>query len=73
MVSKKRIRSIACLMSVCLLMIGVPVHAENTDLDVETVQEEATVDIEEVQNEGLPSDGETEQNAHASHHHRHAN
>ena len=49
-------------MSVCLLMIGVPVHAENTDLDVETVQEEATVDIEEVQNEGLPSDGEAEQN-----------
>ena len=53
-------------MSVCLLMIGVPVHAENTDLDVETVQEEATVDIEEVQNEGLPSDGETEQNEEVS-------
>ncbi len=58
---KRRIRSIALLMSICLLMMGVSVHAEEMILDVEEAQEETASDAEIVQEEMVP-DAEIVQN-----------
>ena len=50
---KKRVRSIALFMSICLLMMGLSVHAEEVILDVEGAQEEMASDAEIVQDEEM--------------------
>ncbi len=50
---KKRVRSIALFMSICLLMMGLSVHAEEVILDVEVAQEEMASDAEIVQDEEM--------------------
>ncbi len=58
---KKRVRSIALFMSICLLMMGLSVHAEEVILDVEGAQEEMASDAEIVQDEEMVPNEEVTQ------------